>query len=274
MRALGLADDDRRTGVGAFGTAVAGAAATGDDAAEGLFAGAEDAGPFSDAGGGAVSASRWMGAGGSGEAPPRRRGRRWTSAGPIFGSGSDGDSARAIAFVTWLDAEEAPCEADGPIDSARAIAPATDSEADTGLSGICDSLSPGVDGSACVIRGADQSWANSTPAPDISWTTDRRRTGPSGRDAAAWRSMPSAASIAAADGPVTIGADARCRCSVAAMRWAMPAGCANSRKARARLRMRPPRSIGSVAPSVSRYGCAWKARAASSSTASSNMARA
>jgi hypothetical protein len=202
---------------------VAGAAATGDDAAEGLFAGAEDAGPFSDAGGGAVSASRWMGAGGSGEAPPRRRGRRWTSAGPIFGSGSDGDSARAIAFVTWLDAEEAPCEADGPIDSARAIAPATDSEADTGLSGICDSLSPGVDGSACVIRGADQSWANSTPAPDISWTTDRRRTGPSGRDAAAWRSMPSAASIAAADGPVTIGADARCRCSVAAMRWAMRA---------------------------------------------------
>jgi hypothetical protein len=205
---------------------VAGAGTTGDEAAARSFAGAEDAGPFSVAAEAAVSASRWMGAGGSGEALLRRRGRRWTSAGPIFGSGSDGDSARAIAFVTWLNAEEGPGiagEADGPIDSARAIASATDSEADTGLSGICDSLSPGVDGSACVIRGADQSWANSTPAPDISWTTDRRRTGPSGRDAAAWRSMPRAASIAAADGPVTIGAAARCRCSVAAMRWAMRA---------------------------------------------------
>ncbi|MCC6960475.1 MAG: hypothetical protein IT301_11560 [Dehalococcoidia bacterium] len=125
------------------------------------------------------------------------------SGGPSVGSGAGIDSARWMAAATSIPAGLAAA-----------------SELAVGAAASTGSPAGGV-----AAGGTTWRWvSNSTPAPDISWTTDRLRTGASPETAAgAARSMPRAASISAAEGPVTSGVVSRLRCSIAAWRCAIRA---------------------------------------------------
>lgn len=173
-------------GVGA-GVVAAGAGAS-ELATEGaaLFAGA------------VVSGVRWTGASTAGVELRRLRGRRCMSAGPSFGSDADSETDSARARAAAVEPDGADASGAGSVGAA-------------GLAGV---TSP--EGSRDSER-----LSSSIPAPDISWTMERLRTVPSPRGGTAGELRPRAASIAAAEGPETLGAVSRCRCSVAAMRCAM-----------------------------------------------------
>jgi len=191
------ATTERRTGAGSepaldAGGVGAGVAAAGADASElategaALFAGAM------------VSGVRWTGASTAGVELRRLRGRRCMSAGPSFGSDADSETDSARARAAAVEPDGAGAAGAGSV----------------GAAGLAVVTSP--EGSRDSER-----LPSSTAAPDISWTTERLRTVPSPRACTAGEPSPRAASIAAAEGPDTLGAVSRCRCSVAAMRWAM-----------------------------------------------------